>query len=60
MPSYADQAASAIKGLKERGGSSLAAIKKAIAGKNNGDVNAVSYFLFFTNDFVIEHKFNSS
>jgi hypothetical protein len=39
---YADQAASAIKALAERGGSSLAAIKKHLAAKNNGvAVNAV-------------------
>jgi hypothetical protein len=43
MPSYAALAAAAIKGLAERGGSSLASIKKFIASKN-GDkgVSAVS------------------
>ena len=43
MPTYADQAASAIKALGERGGSSVAAIKKVIAAKSKGDVNAVSF-----------------
>jgi len=34
MPTYAAQAAAAIKALGARGGSSLAAIKKYIAAKN--------------------------
>ena len=47
MPTYAAQAAAAIKALGEKGGSSLAAIKKYMSAKNGAaGYNAVSlYFI---------------